>query len=371
MTTFQAPIRFFLGANTPQGFVGFADELYDPADGWQAYLIKSGPGTGKSTLMRRVYECVTALSLEAEVLCCSSDPASLDGVVVPALRMCLLDATAPHVVEPKYWGAVEQLVPLSVCSDEATLRERAAEIRQATDENRALHAQCRKYIAAAGVLLRENRRLGEAALDAEKVRRTARRIARQELGTATGQGRLQRRFLSAITPEGHVLFRETLQALCPRIYAIEDDCGAAATLLLSEIAAYAREQQLPGILCPCPLAPEQGPEHLLFPSVGVGFTTSGTFHRVDYPVYRRIHATRFSDTDVLRAGRKAAAFHRRAAGELLAQAQALSAEAKAVHDRMEAFSAAAMNWEAAQAMGDAVVQKFQAAVARLPDRLEK
>ncbi len=365
MTVFQAPVRFFLGATTPQGFVGFAEELYDPSDGWQAYLIKSGPGTGKSTLMRRVYDRMTALSVETEAFCCSSDPSSLDGVVVPALRMCLLDATAPHVVEPKFWGAVEQLVPLSICSDEALLHRQSAEIQQVTEENRALHAQCRRYVTAAGALLRENYRLGEAALDKDKVQRTARRIARQELEAAGGTGRLQRRFLSALTPEGLLLFQETLQALCPRIYAIEDDYGASASLLLSEIAAYARERDVAGILCPSPLAPEQGPEHLLFPSVGVGFTTSSPLHRADYPVFRRIHATRFSDVDVLRAKRQTAAFHRRAVGELLAQAQTLSAEAKAVHDRMEAFSAAAMDWDAAQAMGDTVVQKFQAAAERL------
>ena len=45
MAETKTPIRFFMGANTPGGFVGYLDDLYDPADGWRAYLIKSGPGT--------------------------------------------------------------------------------------------------------------------------------------------------------------------------------------------------------------------------------------------------------------------------------------------------------------------------------------
>ncbi|MBO5797021.1 MAG: ATPase, partial [Clostridia bacterium] len=53
-------VRFFLGANTPGGFVGYMPESYAAGEGWRVYIIKSGPGTGKSTFMRRVWEAVTA-----------------------------------------------------------------------------------------------------------------------------------------------------------------------------------------------------------------------------------------------------------------------------------------------------------------------
>ena len=43
-------IDFFLGATTPAGFKGYFEPLrHEP--GMQMYLIKSGPGCGKSTLM--------------------------------------------------------------------------------------------------------------------------------------------------------------------------------------------------------------------------------------------------------------------------------------------------------------------------------
>ena len=41
MLDIQTPIRFFLGANTPSGFLGYLDDLYDARDGWRAYLILS------------------------------------------------------------------------------------------------------------------------------------------------------------------------------------------------------------------------------------------------------------------------------------------------------------------------------------------
>ncbi len=364
MATVNAPVKFFLGANTPTGFVGFADELYDGNDGWQAYLIKSGPGTGKSSLMRRIYEQVTAVGVDAEVICCSSDPSSLDGVRFPALKLCILDATAPHVIEPTCWGAVEQIVPLSVCMDESALHGQVDEILSVTRENKALHARCRKYIHAASALLRENRRIGESLMDVDKIRRLAVRVAEREFGGGGGKGKLTRRFLSAVTPVGLVTFYDTLQALCPRIYTVEDEQGAATREFLAELSRHAQAAGIDGIACPCPLFPDDGPEHLLFPAIGVGFTTSNAFHHADFPVYRRIHATRFLDAEGLRAKRQRQFFNRRAAGELLEQARELAAEAKAVHDRMEAYSIAAMDWARAEALGEEVLQKFLAAAHR-------
>ena len=40
--------RFFLGANAPGGFVSRFDHLYSPQEGWFAYILKGGPGTGRS-----------------------------------------------------------------------------------------------------------------------------------------------------------------------------------------------------------------------------------------------------------------------------------------------------------------------------------
>lgn len=360
MPAFEPPVRFFLGANTPTGFVGFQQELYDATDGWRAYLIKSGPGTGKSTLMRVLYEKLTACGEEAEVLCCSSDPTSLDGVVFPRKKLCVLDATAPHIVEPQYWGAVEQIVPLSVCADERLLHSKAAEIRTVTLENAALHRRCRRYIAAAASLLADNAHIEEQVMDREKIRQVAARIARREWEPSTAPGRETHRFLSAVTPEGILTFYDTLSSLCPRIYTVLDEYGAAARLLLEELRRQALADGQSVISCPCPLQPEAGAEHLIFPELGLGFTTSNSFHEADFPAYRRIHAARFTDAEALRLKRQRLSFNRRAAKELLDTAVTLSAQAKAVHDRMEEYQIAAMDWGKAKKLTDTLAEVFLA-----------
>ena len=47
-------IQYFLGGNTPAGFYSLYHQLSDPTRMRALYIIKGGPGSGKSTLMRRV-----------------------------------------------------------------------------------------------------------------------------------------------------------------------------------------------------------------------------------------------------------------------------------------------------------------------------
>ncbi len=344
----QPEACFFLGANTPTGFVGYMSESYRPEEGWRVYIIKSGPGSGKSTFMRRVWECVCAAdeTIEAEFLYCSSDPHSLDGVRFPSLKVALYDGTAPHVLEPRYWGACEVVVDIGRCTDNRKLFQNAAAVREATDRAAEWHRRCRQYLAASAALLDGSRRIAQSCTDEEKVLRTARRLVGRECPPQGGRGTEDRRFLSAITPDGPVVLYSTLQALCPRVYVIEDEYGAAGNLLLQEIRRLALENGHHIVSCACPLAPGDKLEHILLPACGVGFTLSNPWHRADFPVYRRIHASRFTDEDTLQQKRQRLAFNRRAARELLNEALTCAAEAKAVHDTMEHFSIDATDFRA-------------------------
>ena len=90
-------IEYFMGANTPFEFISKFDDLYDPINGFKVYILKGGPGTGKSGLMKAI-----ASHFEEDGKCvhrifCSSDPSSLDAVLVEDKKICILDGTAPHV----------------------------------------------------------------------------------------------------------------------------------------------------------------------------------------------------------------------------------------------------------------------------------
>ena len=92
----EQPMHFFLGANSPAGFVSFYDEITAQAENGRLFVVKGGPGTGKSTLMRRTAAALSQREKCFEYIHCSSDPDSLDAVVFPALNTAIVDGTAPH-----------------------------------------------------------------------------------------------------------------------------------------------------------------------------------------------------------------------------------------------------------------------------------
>lgn len=93
-------IQYFLGGNTPSGFYSLYHQLSDPEHIRALYIIKSGPGSGKSSLMRRVGRHAQAAGLETEEVLCSGDPDSLDALILPQLGAALVDGTAPQGVVP-------------------------------------------------------------------------------------------------------------------------------------------------------------------------------------------------------------------------------------------------------------------------------
>lgn len=110
-------IQYFLGANSPTGFYSLYPELIQPERARTIYILKGGPGCGKSTLMRRVGARMEEEGLDTEYILCSGDPDSLDALLLPQLGVALVDGTAPHVVEPKYPGVVDRYVNMGDCYD--------------------------------------------------------------------------------------------------------------------------------------------------------------------------------------------------------------------------------------------------------------
>lgn len=92
----MAKISYFLGANTPGGFYSLMDKLLDPAKARAIYILKGGPGCGKSTLMKQLGAWAEERGCACEYIWCSGDPDSLDGLILPDLAVAIADGTAPH-----------------------------------------------------------------------------------------------------------------------------------------------------------------------------------------------------------------------------------------------------------------------------------
>ena len=162
-------ISAFLGAITPKGFVSLFDELYNPYTTRNAYIIKGGPGSGKSTFMKKVGTALNLKGLDTGWVYCSSDPQSLDALYCEDLGFSIADGTSPHVLEPKFPGCAENIINTGEFWDEDILKEKADDIRSLTLENSLFHRKSAEYLRAAGSIDNEIRMILTPFINEEKI----------------------------------------------------------------------------------------------------------------------------------------------------------------------------------------------------------
>ena len=64
------------------------------------YFIKGRPGSGKSTMLRKIASAAEERGFDVEIYHCGFDPNSLDMVVIRELDLAIFDSTAPHEYFP-------------------------------------------------------------------------------------------------------------------------------------------------------------------------------------------------------------------------------------------------------------------------------
>lgn len=329
-------ISYFLGANSPGGFLSLYDRLIDLSDAADVCILKGGPGCGKSTLMRTVAAAAEEAGQPVEYIRCSGDPDSLDGIVLPRQKAAIVDGTAPHVVEPTLPGVVERYLNLGDCYDKAALSEQREEISGCMTGYKACYSRAYRCLRAAAEISANCRSILQTDLLNEKIVRRARgMIARELRKKSGGSGQITERFLSAVTCQGQLCEWGTVQAQCPQVYELEDTYGLAHPFL-SALLTAAVAMGHDAVACPSPMASDRL-EHLLLPGLGLAFVTSSP--ELPYPgkAYRRIRLDAMVDPDLLRRSRPRLRFSRKVAAALTEEAVLSLAEAKVMHDALEAL----------------------------------
>lgn len=329
-------VQYFLGANSPRGFYSLYDQLIPIEDAHAVYILKGGAGCGKSTLMRRVAQAAEAAGIPVEYILCSGDPDSLDAIVLPTLKIALVDGTAPHVIEPKYPGVIERYVNLGCCYDTAALSSLRGEIMGCMKGYKACYQRAYRCLDAAGQIAADVRAtLLSPALE-EKMQKRAAGILSREVRRRKDRaaGKVIQRFLGAVTHRGEVTLFETALAQCPRIYELSDSCGLAHTMLtylLTGITGAGYD----AVACPSPMAPERL-EHLIVPELGLAFLSSASASVPGHP-HRRIRLDAMVGAELLRRSRPRLRFSKKVSAALMEEAVSSLSQAKQMHDDLEAL----------------------------------
>ncbi len=335
----------FLGANTPQGFVSLFDELYNPYKPCRAFIVKGGPGTGKSTLMKKAGAKFESEGYDVEYVYCSSDPKSLDAVIIPQKGICVADGTSPHTLEPVFPGAAENIINTGAFWNRDKLCENGDEIRRLTLENSIYHRRSAKYLAAAGSINEESLRLTNKYIDIGKIDGFAVRFVGRELPQkkATQPGKKMKRFISAITPEGLIFLDKSITALASRVIAVDDEYTQASSILLDRIGETAIKNGYDVIFCHCPLKPKMQCEHIIIPEMRLAIITLKSSHKTNIMCDRVIHAGRFLYDDIS-LSMTTLRLNRKLIRELTREAVGSLVKAKTTHDSLESIYIEAMDF---------------------------
>lgn len=144
----------FASANGYSGFRSYFDEIFGIFSFERIFVLKGGPGTGKSTLLRRIGKKYRELGMRCEDFLCSSDPHSLDAVILSngKRQVAILDGTAPHQTDAKLPGAADCLINLAESVDEHRILPYKKKLEEQFQKKSLLYKKGYEFLSICGAI---------------------------------------------------------------------------------------------------------------------------------------------------------------------------------------------------------------------------
>ena len=352
-------LRYFLAANSCQGFVSYFNSCYDAKNGWKAYIIKGGPGTGKSSFMKYVMNKALEKGIRAEQFPCSSDPNSLDAVILPDKKIVIMDGTSPHTVDPIFPGICEQILNFGSFWDSEKFVGKEEQVIALTDKNKLLHKRASRYLQAAGQFFYDSLKIADACTDKERVNNFAKKLCLKYIPKNKNDKKPKEwvRFLSGITPQGVISYTDTVLNSCKKVVIISDEYGSVSDTVMNKVKEYAFESGYDIITVKNCFLPNSLIDGVILPELSLCFIRENEKF-VIRSSERRIHARRFVHAEQISKSRKRIKFNKKTADKLISVAIEALAEAKSVHDSLEKYYVEAMDFDALKKIAEELSKKL-------------
>ncbi len=349
--------KYFLASNSCEGFISDFGNCYNPTDKWKTYIIKGGPGTGKSSFMKYMAAKADEKKLKIILCPCSSDPNSLDAVIFPDIKTVILDGTAPHTLDPVLPGVCEEILNFGEHWQAEKLEAYRKEIISVTMENKAYHRSASKYFKAAGTLLNDNLNLSLSITDKEKANRLASKLCKKHIPAKKGNSFEWVRYLGGLTPKGVVSFGSTALCECKNTVIINDRFGAVSSVIFPKIREYALNSGYEIITVKNPFLPTVLLDGILIPDLSLAFLREYEYMHLNTEV-RRIHARRFINTTALSRHKTHLKLNEKMVKQLLISGCECLSKAKLVHDELEKYYISAMDFKKLTAFAEDFANKL-------------
>ncbi|MBO4308795.1 MAG: hypothetical protein J5885_03095 [Clostridia bacterium] len=340
---------YFAASNSAGGFHSYYSACFDHARVGRLYAVKGGPGTGKSRFLREVAKRGEAGGWHAEYIYCSSDPDSLDGVILTQKEregIALLDATAPHVYEPSRPGYREEIVNLGAFWNGERLREERDAIAALNRKKQNAYGRTYRYLAGYGEMTATRDELAAPFLRADAIANYAEKLMKDvpEGETFSEQTALIR----SVGMCGAVTL-DTFFAASEKRYCVED-CRGSAWALMGALYRIAAKKKLKIRVSYDPVLPEKI-DGLFLSDAKICFAVS---HGEKIPLPHRVLSTRrFVETGEMHDIRGELNFAERMRRAMLEGALEQLEEVRKIHFSVEDIYIRAMDFEAKERFTEA------------------
>ena len=204
--------KMFPGGNTANGFYSFFDYII-PQDVNRIFCLKGGPGVGKSSFMKKISKEFNKMGYDVELHYCSSDPSSLDGIVIKELNVEKIEQNRDKI---------------KACNE---------------DISECFQRAFRFLKSAEPIYIDVESKISKC-IDLSKLSKITDKFLEKIFADVEFSGKkayVRHLFGSAITPIGYLDYSDSLFDGVENIYYLEGEIGSGKTTLLE--AVYTRAQQ--------------------------------------------------------------------------------------------------------------------------------
>ena len=280
----SAERHYFPGNNTPVGFFSYYKYILGQREANKIICIKGGPGTGKSTFMKRIGEEFLETGEDVDFLHCSADENSLDGIVLQNRKIAVIDGTSPHITDPVNPGAVDKIINLGEYWNEDGIAANKDGIIELNEECSRWYRIAYNYLSAAKSVYRSLEEIYSGAIESSEIYGiVADVVAREykEYEISLHPGKVKRFFASAITANGTVHYLSSLLENLERVYLINVPSGHSNRCFMEILAEGAVYRGLDVETYYCTMCPEEKIEHVIIPQLKLAFVTINEYHDLE------------------------------------------------------------------------------------------
>lgn len=350
--------KYFLGSMAEEGFRSDFGKLI-ARDGVYTYILKGGAGTGKSSLMKKVAARFSGDN-SVEHYFCSSDPDSMDAVYIRQANALIVDGTAPHTFDPEFPAVKQRIVNLGDHWDGEALRQSADDIIAVTLKHRGYMNTVRSYVSAMTKIFDDTCMTADSELDRKKLEAFAEKTAAKLLPKKKNavKGSVRFSLLAAVSPKGYAVQTDTL-ADYDKLYVISDELYCAGDALLKKLADEAAERGYDITVSKCNMFSQSVYEFVLIKELGLAFALSTPMNMLADDRATKINAMRFYDKKGIAAKKQRLKMNKNACQKLLEEAVKTLSTAKKVHDDIEKYYIAAMDFADVDKATDALIKEIE------------